>query len=94
MMIIRLPFLYQDYVFSILTGYREDPPAGIEIREGLHFNNYFPDQAIAMAQQLYPDVVEYDDGEKLLLNVVLNVSIFSIYSVGKGAKYLILLVGI
>jgi len=52
----------EDYVYSILTGYREDPPAGIELREGLHFNNYFPGQAIAMAQQLYPDVVEYDDG--------------------------------
>ncbi|XP_065064955.1 cytochrome c1, heme protein, mitochondrial-like [Rhopilema esculentum] len=52
----------EDYVFSILTGYREDPPAGIEIREGLNFNDYFPGQAIAMAQQLYPGVVEYEDG--------------------------------
>ena len=49
-------------MFSILTGYREEPPAGIEIREGLNFNDYFPGQAIAMAQQLYPEVVEYDDG--------------------------------
>jgi len=52
----------EDYIFSILTGYREDPPAGIDIREGLYFNDYFPGQAIAMAQQLYPGVVEYDDG--------------------------------
>ena len=64
--------LLQDYIFSILTGYREDPPAGIDIREGLYFNDYFPGQAIAMAQQLYPGVVEYDDG-RLSIYVALGV---------------------
>lgn len=64
--ILDIVFVFwQDYIFSILTGYREDPPAGIEIREGLNFNDYFPGQAIAMAQQLYPGVVEYDDGMPL-----------------------------
>eukprot|EP00794_Sanderia_malayensis_P018783 gene18783-20674_t len=52
----------EDYIFSILTGYREEPPAGIELREELHFNSYFPGQAIAMAQQLFPEVIEYEDG--------------------------------
>jgi len=50
-----------DYVFALLTGYR-DPPAGIELREGLHYNPYFPGGALGMAQALMNDIVEYDDG--------------------------------
>ncbi|CAG8561131.1 2708_t:CDS:2, partial [Paraglomus brasilianum] len=50
-----------DYVFSLLTGY-VDPPAGIEIREGLHYNPYFPGGAIGMARVLYDGLVEYEDG--------------------------------
>lgn len=52
----------EDYIFALLTGYREDPPAGIDLREGQSYNVYFPGQAIGMAQQLYPGVMEYDDG--------------------------------
>lgn len=51
----------EDYLFSLLTGYC-DPPAGIELRDGLHFNPYFPGQAIAMAAPLYDDQIEYEDG--------------------------------
>lgn len=50
-----------DYVFALLTGYR-DPPAGIHVREGLNYNPYFAGQQIAMARALYDDGVEYDDG--------------------------------
>ncbi|RIA81572.1 cytochrome C1 family-domain-containing protein [Glomus cerebriforme] len=50
-----------DYVFSLLTGYF-DPPAGVEIREGLNYNPYFPGGAISMARLLFDGVVEYDDG--------------------------------
>lgn len=50
-----------DYVFALLTGYRE-APEGYEVGEGLHYNPYFPGGGIAMAQALYEDVVEYDDG--------------------------------
>ena len=50
-----------DYVFALLTGYRE-PPAGVHVREGLYYNPYFPGQQIAMARALYDDGVEYDDG--------------------------------
>jgi len=50
-----------DYVYSLLTGYVE-PPAGVEVREGLHYNPYFPGGAIAMAKNLYDGLVEYDDG--------------------------------
>ncbi|KAF8956198.1 cytochrome c1 [Entomortierella lignicola] len=50
-----------DYVFSLLTGY-QDPPAGVEVREGLNFNPYFPGGAIGMARVLYDGLVEYEDG--------------------------------
>jgi len=50
-----------DYVYSLLTGY-VDPPAGVEIREGLNYNPYFPGGAISMARVLFDGVVEYEDG--------------------------------
>ena len=31
-----------NYIFSLLTGYPEEPPAGATIQEGLNFNPYFP----------------------------------------------------
>ncbi|KAJ8470603.1 hypothetical protein OPV22_024946 [Ensete ventricosum] len=51
----------QSYVFALLTGYR-DPPAGVSIREGLHYNPYFPGGAIAMPKMLIDGSVEYEDG--------------------------------
>ena len=42
-------------------GYCE-PPAGVSIREGLHYNPYFPGGAISMARAIYDEVVEYEDG--------------------------------
>ncbi|XP_074314500.1 cytochrome c1-2, heme protein, mitochondrial-like [Silene latifolia] len=51
----------QNYVFSLLTGYR-DPPAGVSIREELHYNPYFPGGAIAMPKMLSDGAVEYEDG--------------------------------
>lgn len=51
----------EDYVFALLTGYCE-PPAGIEIREGLHYNPYFAGGAIGMAKQLFDGMVDYEDG--------------------------------
>lgn len=48
-------------MFSLLTGYC-DAPAGINLREGLYFNPYFPGGAIGMAQVIYDEVVEFEDG--------------------------------
>jgi hypothetical protein len=48
-------------VFALLLGYR-DPPAGVSVREGLHYNPYFPGGAIAMPKMLSDGGVEYDDG--------------------------------
>jgi len=50
-----------DYIFSLLTGY-VDPPAGVEMRDGMNYNPYFPGGAISMARVLFDGLVEYDDG--------------------------------
>jgi ubiquinol-cytochrome c reductase cytochrome c1 subunit len=51
-----------NYIFSLLTGYPEEPPAGATVQEGLNFNPYFPGTGIAMARVLYDGLVEYEDG--------------------------------
>ena len=51
----------QNYVFSLLLGYR-DPPPGVTVREGLYYNPYFPGGAIGMPKQLQDEGVEYPDG--------------------------------
>jgi len=51
----------EDYIFSILTGYM-DPPAGVDVTEGLYYNPYFAGGSISMAQVLYNEVMEYSDG--------------------------------
>lgn len=50
-----------DYLWALLTGYR-DAPQGINVRDGLYYNPYFPGGQIAMARALYDDAVEYEDG--------------------------------
>jgi len=50
-----------DYLFFLLTGYR-DPPAGLNLKEGQHYNPYFPGTIIAMSQALTNGMVEYPDG--------------------------------
>ena len=49
-------------MFSILTGYM-DPPGGVEVKDDLYFNPYFPGQSIAMAPALYNEIIEYEDGK-------------------------------
>lgn len=51
-----------DYIFSLLTGYPDEPPAGAQLAPGMNFNPYFPGTGIAMARVLYDDIVEYEDG--------------------------------
>jgi ubiquinol-cytochrome c reductase cytochrome c1 subunit len=51
----------EDYIFSLLTGYC-DPPAGVTVAEGQHYNPYFPGGAISMGAPLYDEVIEYEDG--------------------------------
>ena len=37
-------------------------PAGVETKEGLHYNPYFNGGWIGMAKALYDEVIEYSDG--------------------------------
>lgn len=60
-LVIKARGRHEDYVFSLLVGYIE-PPAGVQVREGLHYNPYFPGGKIAMAQPLSNGQVEYEDG--------------------------------
>jgi ubiquinol-cytochrome c reductase cytochrome c1 subunit len=51
-----------DYIHALLTGYQE-PPKGVEISEGTHYNPYFANAAaLAMAKPISDDQVTYDDG--------------------------------
>ncbi|SCV03638.1 LAMI_0H09758g1_1 [Lachancea mirantina] len=51
-----------DYIFALLTGYPEEPPAGVVLPPGSNYNPYFPGGSIAMARVLFDDLVEYEDG--------------------------------
>lgn len=51
-----------DYIYSLLTGYT-DPPKGVTVPEGGHYNPYFVAAAsLAMPPPLSADQVTYDDG--------------------------------
>jgi ubiquinol-cytochrome c reductase cytochrome c1 subunit len=53
-----------DYIYSLLTGYGQEPPAGMTIPEGTYYNPYFiAAKSLAMSPPLAADApVEYDDG--------------------------------
>ncbi|PHH49752.1 Cytochrome c1,heme protein, mitochondrial [Ceratocystis fimbriata CBS 114723] len=50
-----------DYIWSLLTGYPDEPPAGAQVAPGMNFNPYFPGTGIAMARVLFDGLVEYED---------------------------------
>jgi len=53
------------YLYALLTGYKDQPPAGITLGDGLAYNEYFlPNHQIAMPQPLAGDEVNYADGTK------------------------------
>lgn len=53
-----------NYVYSLLTGYEDEAPAGsgVTLADGMNFNHAFPGNQIAMAAPLFDDAVEYEDG--------------------------------
>lgn len=61
-LIVKARHAGANYVFSLLTGYPDEPPAGAVVQEGLNFNPYFPGTGIAMARVLFNELVEYEDG--------------------------------
>ncbi len=52
-----------DYIYSLLQGY-EDPPIGVTLDEGVHYNKFMYGNMIKMANPLSDDIVEYSDGTK------------------------------
>ncbi len=52
-----------NYIYSVLMGY-DDPPAGIELDDGVYYNKYMYGNKIKMASPLDDDIVEYADGTK------------------------------
>lgn len=62
-----LPFIqYQehgvDYMTALLNGYKDEPPAGVEVPTGGYYNEYFPGHIIAMPKPLTDGGVEYPKG--------------------------------
>ena len=57
-----------DYIYGVLTGYEEEPPAGVELMEGMYYNKVFPGHQIAMPPPLADDSVEYADGTEATLD--------------------------
>jgi ubiquinol-cytochrome c reductase cytochrome c1 subunit len=52
-----------DYIHALLTGYDEQPPAGMEIPEGTYYNPYFiAGKSLAMPPPLQDGAIAYDDG--------------------------------
>ncbi len=50
-----------DYIYSLLQGY-DDPPMGVNLDEGVHYNTYMYGNKIKMANPLSDGQVEYADG--------------------------------
>ncbi len=50
-----------DYIYSLLQGY-EDPPAGVNLDDGVYYNKFMYGNKIKMANQLSDGLVEYSDG--------------------------------
>lgn len=48
----------EDYIFHLLTNFTE-PPAGVTVADGQHYNAYFPGGAIGMAQVIYDGVSKF-----------------------------------
>jgi ubiquinol-cytochrome c reductase cytochrome c1 subunit len=50
-----------NYLYSLLTGYGQ-PPEGVHLGDGQHYNPYFPGGALAMIPPLSDGQVAYEDG--------------------------------
>jgi len=52
-----------DYIHAILTGYKEELPAGFKLGDGMNYNEFFHGHQIAMPQPLTDGAVTFADGE-------------------------------
>ena len=51
-----------DYIYSLLVGYKDEIPEGVEMPDGTSYNEYFPGHKIFMPQPIYRESVEFPDG--------------------------------
>jgi ubiquinol-cytochrome c reductase cytochrome c1 subunit len=51
-----------DYIAALLTGYVEEPPAGVTLQPGQYYNTYMPGHLIAMPNVLNDGQVDYVKG--------------------------------
>ena len=52
-----------NYIYSVLVGY-EEPPAGMDLDDGVYYNKYMIGKKIKMSAPLTEEIVEYSDGTK------------------------------
>tara|TARA_Y100001960_G_scaffold119241_1_gene127663 strand:+ start:1408 stop:2184 length:777 start_codon:yes stop_codon:yes gene_type:complete len=50
-----------DYIYSVLMGY-DDPPANLELDDGVYYNKYMDGNKIKMAKPLMEGIITYSDG--------------------------------
>jgi ubiquinol-cytochrome c reductase cytochrome b/c1 subunit len=51
-----------NYIYGILTGFEDKPPAGVTIPDGTYYNKIYPGHAIKMPKPLSDGQVTFDDG--------------------------------
>jgi ubiquinol-cytochrome c reductase cytochrome c1 subunit len=51
-----------DYIYGLLTGYHDEPPEGVEVPDGMSYNDVFPGHMIGMQPPLFEGSVDYEDG--------------------------------
>ncbi|WP_298364120.1 cytochrome c1 [Azospirillum sp.] len=54
----------EDYIYSFLTGFEDQAPAGVNLMPGMNYNKVFPGHQVGMPNILQPDGVTYADGTK------------------------------
>lgn len=51
-----------DYIAAYVSGYEDNPPAGVTLPPGAYYNKYFPGHATAMPKPLVDGQIDYTDG--------------------------------
>jgi len=73
----------ENYVFALLTGYR-DPPHGVILGENMYYNIYFPGCQISMPPPLAAGAVDYEDGtEASVAQMAKDVSTYLAWTANK-----------
>jgi len=57
-----------DYIYSLLVGYKDEAPEGVDMPDGTNYNEYFHGHKISMPQPLSGESVEFPDGTSVDLD--------------------------